>query len=186
MGIKKIIVGLTLSLLFGNGVVVASDKNLKTCLTGRYPSLCKLHLLTAQQKIQVDHAVRADNLKTCLTGRYSSLCKDHLLTAQQRIQVGNAAQAASKLKIHKEGVAVSYGGVSSSMSMGGGDQMNLTTGEYIMSMGGGDQMNLTTGDYIMNMGGGDKMNLSTGEYLMDMGGGDMMNLSTGEFTISLD
>jgi len=29
-------------------------------------------------------------------------------------------------------------------------------------MGGGDKMNLGTGDYIMDMGGGDMMNLATG------------------------
>ena len=48
------------------------------------------------------------------------------------------------------------------------DEMNLTTGEYIMDMGSGDKMNTTTGEYFMDMGGGDSMNTTTGEYIMDM------------------
>ena len=31
------------------------------------------------------------------------------------------------------------------------DQLNLSTGEYIMNMGDGDSMNLSTGEYIINM-----------------------------------
>ena len=37
-----------------------------------------------------------------------------------------------------------------------------------MSMGGGDKMNLTSGDYLMNIGGGDLMNLSTGDITWDI------------------
>ena len=69
---------------------------------------------------------------------------------------------------------------------GGGDKMNLNTGDYLMDMGGGDLMNLNTGDYLMDMGGGDKMNLNTGDYLMDMGGGDLMNLDTGDYLMDMD
>ena len=31
------------------------------------------------------------------------------------------------------------------------DEINLTTGEYIMDMGDGDSMNVTTGEYIMDI-----------------------------------
>ena len=123
------------------------------------------------------------NLKTCLTGKYESLCNENNLTSLQRKQIEVARTEVSKRRRSSS----SFGGVSRSstlMNMGGGDKMNLSTGEYIMDLGGGDQMNLSTGDYIMDMGGGDKMNLGTGDYIMNMGGGVMMNLSTGEYTIT--
>tara|TARA_B100001057_G_scaffold403905_1_gene416333 strand:- start:271 stop:525 length:255 start_codon:yes stop_codon:yes gene_type:complete len=60
---------------------------------------------------------------------------------------------------------------------------NLFAQDTWMEMGGGDKMNLDTGEYYMDMGG-DKMNLDTGEYYMDMGDGDMMNLDTGEYHIN--
>lgn len=59
-------------------------ENLKTCLTGQYPSLCKQHLLTQSQKKQTLSAQKRENLKTCLTGQYPSLCKQHLLTQNEK------------------------------------------------------------------------------------------------------
>ena len=66
--------------------------NLNTCLTSpKYPSLCKQHLLTQDQKTQVLNAQKRANLNTCLTSpKYPSLCKQHLLTPSQKTQVVNA------------------------------------------------------------------------------------------------
>ena len=54
-------------------------ENLRTCLSGRYPSLCKHELLDRDSAKLVLHAEKTDNLRTCLTGRYPSLCKHELL-----------------------------------------------------------------------------------------------------------
>ena len=142
-----------------------------------------------------------NNLETCLSGKYTSLCNKSLLTTDQLTQVQNAEKFIDKKQvssaIYSSSSNMSYLNVGGGdvinlttgdyiMDFGGGDKMNLSTGEYLMNMGEGDMMNLTTGDYMMDMGGGDKMNLGTGEYLMSIGGGDMMNLSTGELMMSLD
>jgi len=140
-------------------------------------------------------------LKTCISGKYPTLCDKSLLTPEQLSQVHNAEKLINKKSVssstNSSSGYVSYlnlgGGDQLNLTtgniildMGGGDKMNLGTGEYIMSLGGGDMMNLSTGDYIMDMGGGDKMNLGTGDYLMNLGGGDMMNLGTGELIMSFD
>ena len=179
------------------------EDNLRTCLSGKWETLCKQHLLTAEQKVQVANAQRAENLKTCLTGKWETLCDIGRLTSAQRQQVAVAREEIARRQTKPTGGSIyapvktqrssgsfnaGYVGSSSSsyiMNMGGGDMMNLTTGEYIMDMGGGDMMNLTTGDYIMDMGGGDKMNLGTGDYIMNMGGGDMMNLGTGDYLMNM-
>ena len=59
------------------------SNNLETCLSGKYPSLCKLHFLTQEEKIQVKNAENLDNLKTCLSGKYQSLCNHKLLSPMQ-------------------------------------------------------------------------------------------------------
>jgi len=56
-------------------------ENLKTCLSGRYPALCKRELLSTNERAEVDAAERGENLKTCLSGRYPALCKRELLSA---------------------------------------------------------------------------------------------------------
>lgn len=65
-------------------------KNLETCLSGNYPSLCKRSLLTESQKIQVADAERRENLKTCLSGSYPSLCKRSLLSESEKGRVAEA------------------------------------------------------------------------------------------------
>ena len=179
------------------------EENLKKCLTGKYTATCKQNLLTSEQKVQVANAQRAENLRKCLTGKYQFTCNVDALTDNQKQQVATARREVAKRSTTLRGdslyapaetqrgsdsVNSGYIGAHSSsyiMNMGGGDMMNLTTGEYIMDMGGGDMMNLTTGDYIMDMGGGDKMNLGTGDYIMNMGGGDMMNLGTGDYLMNM-
>ena len=145
-----------------------SANNLETCLSGKFPTLCKRSLLTADQLVQVKNAEQYSNKNT--KGFVSGL-GSNLGQVVMSVGGGDMMNLATGHYI---------------MDMGGGDKMNLATGDYIMDMGGGDKMNLTTGDYIMNMGGGDKMNLGTGDYLMNMGGGDMMNLATGAMTFSFD
>jgi len=44
-------------------------QNLTTCLSGRYPILCKRQWLTPEELKKVDAAERRHNLGTCLTGR---------------------------------------------------------------------------------------------------------------------
>ena len=130
--------------------------NLKTCLDGRYPSLCKRNLLTDAQRTQAANTEGAENVKTCLTGRYPSLCKQNLLTEQQERQM-----VVAQVELARRASAIYPGGSSTRyiMDLGGGDRLNLSTGEYIMHLGNGDRMNLNTGDYIMSLGGGDAINL---------------------------
>ena len=146
----------------------SSANNLETCLSGKFPTLCKRNLLTADQLVQVKNAEQAENLKICMKGNFPTLCKRNLLTEDQLMQVKNAEHYINE---NSKGFVSGLGS-------------NL--GQVVMSVGGGDMMNLATGHYIMDMGGGDKMNLGTGDYIMDMGGGDMMNLATGAMTFSFD
>jgi len=73
----------------------ADPANLRTCLSGNYPSLCKRSLLSPRERIQVDEAERQANLRTCLSGNYPSLCKDSLLSATERAQVREAERQAN-------------------------------------------------------------------------------------------
>lgn len=70
-----------------------SSENLKICLSGKYPSLCKHHLLTNDELIRTKEAERKENLKICLTGKYKSLCKYDLLSTSEKIQVQNAEKS---------------------------------------------------------------------------------------------
>ncbi len=69
--------------------------NLRTCLQGDYPSLCKRDLLTSDEEMRVDRAERAANLRTCLHGEYPSLCKRNLLTSDEAMRVDRAERAAN-------------------------------------------------------------------------------------------
>lgn len=70
-------------------------KNLNLCLDGRYKSLCKHNLLTAEQATQVADAERSANLKSCLDGRYPSLCDHQSLTNNELIDVDLAERRAN-------------------------------------------------------------------------------------------
>lgn len=67
--------------------------NLRTCLSGSYPSLCKRSLLNESQKIQVAEAERRENLRTCLSGSYPSLCKRSLLSGSEKLRVEEAERS---------------------------------------------------------------------------------------------
>ena len=62
---------------------LADQENLRRCLDGNYPSLCKYHLLTATQKSQAKEAERQVNLRRCLDGNYPTLCKYNLLSSSE-------------------------------------------------------------------------------------------------------
>ena len=81
---------------------VSPEQNLRTCLDGRYPSLCDQSRLIPQQRQEVDVATRQANLKSCLDGRYPALCKHALLTPEQRAQV-DAAERRANLEVCRTG-----------------------------------------------------------------------------------
>ena len=62
-------------------------QNLATCLSGRYPVLCKRQWLTPEELKKVDASERRQNLSTCLTGRYPLLCRRDKLTPEELQQV---------------------------------------------------------------------------------------------------
>lgn len=72
-------------------------QNLTTCLSGRYPVLCKRHLLSADESKKVEIAERRENLRTCLTGRYPALCNRSKLSTDEAQQV-LAAEKRENLK----------------------------------------------------------------------------------------
>ncbi|GEJ56672.1 hypothetical protein [Anaeromyxobacter diazotrophicus] len=68
----------------------ARADNLETCLTGRYPTLCKHKLLTKDQLTAVREAERRANVDACMAGRYPTLCKHDLLTKEELAAVRDA------------------------------------------------------------------------------------------------
>ncbi|WP_161940228.1 hypothetical protein [Cupriavidus necator] len=91
-----------LGVLFSRPTMAATSdseraQNLATCLTGRYPALCKKYLLSADEARMVESAEHRENLKTCLTGRYPSLCNRSKLTSDEAQQV-LAAEKRENLK----------------------------------------------------------------------------------------
>ncbi len=71
------------------------QQNLSTCLSGRYPILCKRHWLTSEQLKSADAAERQQNLITCLAGKYPTLCKREGLTQEELRQVIAAERRAN-------------------------------------------------------------------------------------------
>jgi hypothetical protein len=67
-------------------------ENLKTCLTGRYPTLCNKTKLSPEEAAQMVAAERNENLKSRLTGHYKALCKKSLLSESEGRQVLAAEQ----------------------------------------------------------------------------------------------
>ena len=63
------------------------NENLKTCLDGNYPTLCKKNLLTSSELASVIAAEKRENIKTCLDGNYPTLCKKNLLTSSELASV---------------------------------------------------------------------------------------------------
>ena len=74
------------------------QENLKICLTGLYPSLCKQHLLTPNEKKLTLKALKRENLKTCFTGLYPNLCKQHLMTSNEKTTLKTQNKTKNKTK----------------------------------------------------------------------------------------
>lgn len=72
--------------------------NLRTCLSGKYPALCKKDWLAADQLQRAAEAERRENLTICLTGKYPALCKHGLLAEEERARV-DAAEKRENLAI---------------------------------------------------------------------------------------
>jgi hypothetical protein len=70
-----------------------SNRNLQTCLSGKYPALCDNSRLTPEQRREADAAALRENLRVCLTGKYIALCDQAKLTPEQAAQVREAERA---------------------------------------------------------------------------------------------
>src|SRR5262249_2966163 len=68
-------------------------ENLRVCLTGRFPSLCRKDKLSSQELERVVAAEKEENRRVCLTGRYKVLCKKDLLSEAERKQMRATEQA---------------------------------------------------------------------------------------------
>ena len=66
------------------------DRNLQTCLSGKYPALCDYRRLTPDRLREVRAAELRQNLRLCLTGKYPALCNHAKLTPEQATQVREA------------------------------------------------------------------------------------------------
>lgn len=74
------------------------EQNLQTCLSGKYPSLCRYDILSDEQRVQVRAAELRENLRVCLTGRYPTLCNHADLTPPQALAV-KEAERSENLKV---------------------------------------------------------------------------------------
>src|SRR5262249_4680909 len=66
------------------------ERNLQTCLSGRYPNLCDHRLLTPEQNEKAILAERRENLKLCMTGEYPNLCDHTRLIEEEKTAVAAA------------------------------------------------------------------------------------------------
>ena len=65
-------------------------ENLRTCLSGSYPMLCKHGRLTTEQADLVERAELNKNYEACVSGEYPTLCKHEKLTPDQAVRVEQA------------------------------------------------------------------------------------------------
>jgi len=76
----RIIFTVLVCLLTTNALAASPEENLRTCLSGKYESLCNYNDLTPDQRKRAKEARRRENLSTCLSGKYPSLCNRSLLS----------------------------------------------------------------------------------------------------------
>ena len=105
--------------------------NLRTCLDGGYPRLCKKKWLTTQELERVVKAEKKYNLRTCLDGGYPRLCKKKWLTTQELERVVKAEK-----KYKKNIESYSNGGLCAENGSCYGDISNLTGKPKTVSVGG--------------------------------------------------
>lgn len=77
---------------FWPSLSIAKDAadNRRTCLSGKYPALCDMSMLSPSETSQAISAARRENLRLCLEGKYSALCKHDLLALDEAARVRNA------------------------------------------------------------------------------------------------
>jgi hypothetical protein len=80
----------------------SQPKNLKICLSGKYPALCDHTILTPDQRQRAAAAEKRENLNICLTGKYPTLCQHDLLESDNLKQV-QAAERMQNLKVCADG-----------------------------------------------------------------------------------
>ena len=85
-----------LMLVAGSAKAATPEENLRTCLSGKYHSLCSYGALTPEQRGKAKEARRIENLSTCLNGAYPTLCNHSLLTDKERVEVNKAEKLAYK------------------------------------------------------------------------------------------
>lgn len=99
----KITLPITIALVFITSVALGQPseskkaENLRTCLSGQLPSLCRKEWLTSEQLAQAKAAEKAANLRTCLSGQFPTLCKKSLLSPEELSQV-KAAEKRENLR----------------------------------------------------------------------------------------
>lgn len=85
----RLIIALPLLAAVGAAGTV-NDRNLQTCMSGKYPSLCNHRLLTTEQLAEARAAEKRENLRLCLLGKYTALCNHSLLTTAEAARVREA------------------------------------------------------------------------------------------------
>jgi len=75
---------------------VYADTNRSTCLSGKYPALCKHELLKSSELSQVNAAELRENLKMCLEGKYPALCRHDKLKVDEITRVNSAEKIKNK------------------------------------------------------------------------------------------
>lgn len=78
------------------------ERNLQTCLSGKYPALCDYSLLMPEQRRQAQTAELRENLHVCKTGKYPALCNHAKLTPDEARTV-RAAEQAENLRVCSTG-----------------------------------------------------------------------------------
>lgn len=73
------------------------QRNLQTCLSGQFPTLCNRRWLTPEQLQAVLEAEKRENLKTCLTGKYPSLC-NHTRLSKSELEAVRSAERRENLQ----------------------------------------------------------------------------------------
>ena len=96
-----LLVVLACAAVAGNSQTV-TQRNLQTCLSGKYPALCDHASLTPDQAKKVREAERIANLAVCATGRYPALCNHSVLSPNELARI-QAAETSQNLKTCMDG-----------------------------------------------------------------------------------
>ncbi|WP_199026603.1 hypothetical protein [Ralstonia sp. ASV6] len=92
----RVLCCMTIAFAFwSNAASAQTDHNLATCLSGKYPSLCRHEQLSPEQLDAARRAELIQNYAKCLDGRYPALCRHEDLTADQAAAVDEAERRAN-------------------------------------------------------------------------------------------